>query len=78
MRICDIGSIAHYLFFCLLENMMIMNNMDMDNMNNIALYICGTYLFLNESEGGSNCMFHAVGDLDVVIGESSHNSLQIN
>ena len=55
-----------------------MNNMDMDNMNNITLYFCGTYLLINESEGGSNCMFHAVGDLDVVISESSHDSLQIN
>ena len=54
------------------------NNMDMDNMNNIALYFCGIYLLPNESTGDGNCLFHAGRDLDVVIGESSHDSTQVN
>ena len=43
------------------------NNMDMDNMNNIALYFCGIYLLPNESTGDFKCLFHSVGALDVVI-----------
>ena len=55
-----------------------MNDMDMDNMDNITLYFCGIYLLPNESAGGGNCLFHAVGASDVVIGESFHDSLRFN
>ena len=64
--------------FRLLVNMKNMNNMNMDNMDSIVLYFRGIYLLPNEFTGDGNCMFHAVGALDLVIIESSHDSLQVN
>ena len=53
-----------------------MNNTD--NMDNIVLYFRRIYLLPNDSAGDGKCMFHVVGASDVVIGESSHVSLQVN
>ena len=55
-----------------------MDNMDMDNMDNIAIYFRRVYLLPNESTGYGNGMFHTFGALDVVIGESSHDSLRVS
>ena len=82
MRTCHVDLLyridSSLFIFCLLVKMNNMKNMYMDNMDNIALYFCGIYLLLNESAGYGNCMFHAVGASDVVIGESSHHSLRVN
>ena len=55
-----------------------MNNTDMENIDNIALYFREIYLLPNESTGDGNCMLNAVRALDVLISESSHDSLQVN
>ena len=51
------------------------DNIDIDNMDNIVLYFCGIYLLPNEYAGVGKCLLHAVGALDVVFGESSHDIL---
>ena len=50
----------------------------MENIDNIALYLYGIYLLPNEFTGYGNYLFHAVVALDVVIGASYHDSLQVN
>ena len=52
--------------------------MDMENMDNSALYLLEIYLLTNEYVGDGNCMFNTIGAYNVVIRESSHNSLQVN